>query len=500
MVDCWYRLRHPRIRVSPPEAAETVHIVKQIHDKTINFEEWEKIPFPSPLDSYFDFVYTIDQDAGTFLLSMWSPDGLRTPLALEASLAEICESSSISVESLRQAPPSQTFDSEKDQDPEFDLVSLEPINIRSSLPTAILELQQQFFLDFVFLWRSWIDDPMTWHYGSRVFNAFSKAILCLASWDFEASHDCDVPVPIKHSSVPRWQFPEEEQYWFHGFLIVLQPDLESHQMLCTAIARAKAVIDGSSRTTSKVRSILISPRHIAFVELFQHTVACSEVLPLLTDRSASQCSPGFRTLAQVLCTDCWKESWVRREKWDFPLPPEILSEVLHNLAPRDAASFAQASFEAERSYYASVPQLKDVSLQTLDLSIPCCGDPTGLEDSGVQCSRCRIWQHQKCIGLETLPSDNSFTCATCLEPDQEATHLTAGAIHRLDGRNKRRMCAITINGSVMALRVRLSKPAHLRPELRIIGDLIHRIPKGLIDFTIRFNGEFAGLAYGLDDI
>ena len=48
--------------------------------------------------------------------------------------------------------------------------------------------------------------------------------------------------------------------------------------------------------------------------------------------------------------------------------------------------------------------------------------------------------------------------------------------------------------------MRLSQPAHLRPELRLIGDLIHQVPKGLIDFAIRFNGGFSGLAYGLDDI
>ncbi|KAJ6178262.1 hypothetical protein N7519_008723 [Penicillium mononematosum] len=105
---CWYRLRHPRIRVSPPEAAETVRRVKQIYNKTINLEQWDQVPFPSPLDSYFDFVYTIDQDAGTFTLSKRSAvDGVLTPQAFEASLAEICETSSIFVESLRQTclPP-----------------------------------------------------------------------------------------------------------------------------------------------------------------------------------------------------------------------------------------------------------------------------------------------------------------------------------------------------------------------------------------------------------
>lgn len=148
----------------------------------------------------------------------------------------------------------------------------------------------------------------------------------------------------------------------------------------------------------------------------------------------------------------------------------------------------------------SVSQFRDVTMQSLDLSIPCCGDRTGLEDSGVYCSRCGTWQHQMCIGLEILPSNDSFTCAACLEKDPKTTRLTAGGINRLGRRAERRTCAIKIDGSAKSLRVRLSQSAHLRPELRLIGDLIHNIPKGLVGFTIRFNGDFAGLAYGVDDM
>lgn len=99
--------------MSPPEAAETVRRVKQIYDKPINLEQWGRVSFPSPLDPYFDFAYTIDQDAGTFTLSKRSAvDGVLAPLALEASLDEICEASSISVESLRQTPCPPIPDSE----------------------------------------------------------------------------------------------------------------------------------------------------------------------------------------------------------------------------------------------------------------------------------------------------------------------------------------------------------------------------------------------------
>ncbi|KAJ5180028.1 hypothetical protein N7492_003238 [Penicillium capsulatum] len=318
-----------------------VHIVKQIHDNTVNLEQWDRIPFPSPLGSYLNFVYTIDQDAGTFTLSKRSTvNGVLMPLALEATLAEICEISSISVETLRQRSRSPAPDIEKDSESQFDPMNLKPWNHRPDLPTAMLELQQQFFLDFVFLWRSWIDDPITWNHESPVFKAFSRAILRLASWDFEVSYDCDVELPIDHSSIPSWNFPESEQYWFHGCLILLQSDLQSPQLLRTAIAKAKAFVDGSNRTPHKVSSIIISPHHVAFVELSQDSVMCSEVLPLLADLSATQFPPSFRRLSRVLSSGCRKTTWANKEQSIFPLPSEVLSEIVRISEPRDAVSLA----------------------------------------------------------------------------------------------------------------------------------------------------------------
>lgn len=281
---------------------------------------------------------------------------------------------------------------------------------------------------------------------------------------------------------------------------MLHPDLDSPRTLHTAVGRVQSFIDRSNRVPRKFRSILVSPRHVAFVELCEEIIVCTELLPLLTDFLGKQCSPGFRLLTQVLSSDCWKENLARREKWPLPMSPEVLSAILHNTEPRDAIAFAQASFHAERWYYATLPQFKDVSIPSMDLSIPCCGDRTGLENSGVQCGRCRVWKYQQCIALDACSSDHPFICAACLEEDPKATQLTPGGISRHVSRTERRMCAVKIDGSVKALRVRLSKPRHLRPELRLVGDLIYKYPKNLVDLTIRFNGDWAGLAYGLDDI
>lgn len=270
---------------------------------------------------------------------------------------------------------------------------------------------------------------MTWYYGSRVFNAFSSAILRLASWDFEISSDTDVPLPICHSSIPGWQFPEDNRYWFHGFLIMLKPDLESPELLRTAVGEAKGFINSSNRIPRRARAIFISPNHVAFADLSKDTISCSVPLPLLIDSAATECSPGFRLLAQVLSSSSSGTIYDDREKWDFTLPPEVMSQVLHSSEPRDAVSFAQASFKVQRWYYASVPQLSDVSIPSLDISIPCCGNRTGLEDSGLKCRRCFRWQHQACLGLES-PPEGPFTCSACLEEKPESNCLTVGGIHR----------------------------------------------------------------------
>ncbi|KAL5338965.1 hypothetical protein BJX70DRAFT_388216 [Aspergillus crustosus] len=61
------------------------------------------------------------------------------------------------------------------------------------------------------------------------------------------------------------------------------------------------------------------------------------------------------------------------------MPPEIVSMILHELEPRDAAAFSQASFIAEHCYYASESQFKNIDVRNFMSSVPCCGKRTGLE-------------------------------------------------------------------------------------------------------------------------
>ncbi|KAJ5135371.1 uncharacterized protein N7515_004649 [Penicillium bovifimosum] len=132
-----------------------------------------------------------------------------------------------------------------------------------------------------------------------------------------------------------------------------------------------------------VRLIVISPRHLVFVELSREVVLASRSLVLLFNYSATQCSSGFRALAWVLTSNCWKKPRAHREKWPVDVPPEIVQMILHKLEPRDAVASSQASFAAEQCYYASESQFKDIDVRNFKSSIPCCGKRTGLETHGI---------------------------------------------------------------------------------------------------------------------
>ena len=52
------------------------------------------VPFPSPLHSNLDYVYTINQDAGAFIISLWDAlDGSLMPKAVSVDLARLYEAS-----------------------------------------------------------------------------------------------------------------------------------------------------------------------------------------------------------------------------------------------------------------------------------------------------------------------------------------------------------------------------------------------------------------------
>lgn len=46
-----------------PDGASTFHLIKQLHGTLDIIKQREIIPFPDPLHSKLDYIYTIGQDA-----------------------------------------------------------------------------------------------------------------------------------------------------------------------------------------------------------------------------------------------------------------------------------------------------------------------------------------------------------------------------------------------------------------------------------------------------
>ncbi|KAE8155277.1 hypothetical protein BDV25DRAFT_525 [Aspergillus avenaceus] len=494
----WYRSYYPHGRISPPDDESTFRMIKQLCDHPDHLEKWELVPFLSPIHSNLDYVYIIDQDAGVFLVSLWKElNGSLRPTAIRIDLTSLRESSRLFIkDSLEQHRSTSSDNIHQTNSDIRKPMTFRALDINFGIPTPLNELQERFLTDFVFVWRYYIDDPLTWTYSSPVFKVLSIAFLRLAAWDLELSSDCEVELPINFASIPSWNYPETNIYWFHGFLIILQEDIESEAMINRALEKAKPYIH-DLHGHRDARLVLISPYHVTFVELSNDAVLVSESIALLTNHSAVHCSPGFRALNRIFTSDCWKKSLSDRERWRLNVPSEILYKILHELEPRDTVAFSQASFTATQYYYTSIPQIKDTVVQSFNSSIPCCGKQRGSGDNGVRCLVCYSWRHVACIGAENWSSDAQYVCMDC-QGNMNFSAPHPGGINRVSCRKTREGCHISVGGSEKLLHLRLSKPSHLRRELRFLGNLVPIAPS-LIEYTIRFNGSFSGLAYGLEN-
>lgn len=460
--------------------------------------KWESVPFRNPIHPNLDYVYTVDQDAGLFIISLWKElNGVLRPKAIRIDLAELCASSRLFIKHSLEQPTYMIEDSTcRSKPPSSERLAFGALDINLGIPTPMNELQERFFTDFVFIWRHYIDDHLTWRYSSAVFRVLSIAFLRLAAWDFELSPDDNAELPISFASIPSWTYPKTDIYWFHGFLVVLQESVESDAMIDGTLKKVKSYTNdyGGHRD---MRLILMSPHHVTFVELSHGVALASKSIVLLNSFSAVKCSPGFRALARIMTSNCWKKSVLDREKWKQNIPTEILHKIIHELEPRDTVAFSQASFIARQCYYNSIPQVKDTVVLRFDSSIPCCGIRGDLEENGACCLQCFSWQHVKCLGAESRPFNGQFICINCLQTQTSATFVP-GDLNSASCRQSRKACQIRARGLQKSLHLRLSKPSHLRKDLRFLGNLVSVEPC-LIDYTILFNRSFSGLAYGMEN-
>lgn len=153
-------------------------------------------------------------------------------------------------------------------------------------------------------------------------------------------------------------------------------------------------------------------------------------------------------------------------------PVEILDMVLNYMSPRDIIQMSRTSFIAQERYYSTIPQLKCLLLRNFKNSVPCCGKRQNLEKNGVYCSSCFVWRHRECATSSHKALDSRDICSDCLDGNT-VLKFDYGGINHMSKRLYRRLqgCEVALEGSPKILQARTVKPAHLRPELRLLGNL-----------------------------
>ncbi|KAK2766991.1 hypothetical protein FQN54_006308 [Arachnomyces sp. PD_36] len=476
-----------------PHEPRLVRRVKSILASLDNLNEWEVVDFPSPLQSNFDYVYTIDVDAGKLIITRGeSVDGLLQPFPRQISLSCLDESRGLTMDSLDRATDEMP-DLEQEEGDAILRDGLGELDIHPGPPTALNELQFRICVDFCFVWKPFIDDQTTWRHPSMGFNTLAIGILRIAAWDLEVSADTEIDYPANGANFPRWKAPQTDVFWFHGYLVVFHRTISTRGSISAAVSKAQSFLNGFRKDSARL--IILSLRHVAFVELSSESISCSQVLPLIVNTSALQCSPGFRLLTYVLSSCCWKPSLAPREQLGAGLPPEILDMVLRSCSPKDALALSQASFIFQELYYSTIPQFPDLMLQDSKLSVTCCGKKAGIRKNLIYCPSCYACKHMGCVGLQSDPPEDPWiTCSECKE-GKLCTKLLPGGVNFASRRYPCREYEVLVAGSPKILRLRRSMPTHLRRELWTPTN----VPPRLVDFTIRFNGAFAGVPYGLDD-
>ncbi|PGH18829.1 hypothetical protein AJ79_00242 [Helicocarpus griseus UAMH5409] len=418
-------------------------ILSSLHD----LKNWEKVPFPSPLQSNFDYVYTIDADEGVLIITRPEMVGdLLQPVARQMQLSCLDESNPPLLDLLDRVGDNTSGIGGGTEDVEaattMSDLPLKGLDIHPGPPTALNELQFHVCLDFCFVWKSFLDDPTTWRYPSRGFHTFAIGLLRIAAWDLEVSPTLTLTIRSTGRIFLAGKLPKMT---FSGSM---------------AISKARSFLAGHAMNVAHL--IIMSIQHIAFAGLLVDLVLCT--LP-----SANY----------ILTSDCWKPSLAHREQMGVVgLPPEITDMVLHSCTPKDALALSQASFIFQKRYYSTIPQFPALTVQFFKYSVTCCGEKLELHNSNyTHCQRCYTRVHTDHTGppFNINPSTTEFRphpqllcylCSSCKNNDPIT--LLPGGIHSVTRRYPTRYSKVRLAGSTKFLRLRLGKPSHLRPELRLL--------------------------------
>ncbi|PVH81196.1 hypothetical protein DL98DRAFT_416980 [Cadophora sp. DSE1049] len=512
----WYQLRQDRERIRSPDdpsTYETLKLLRYNHcrDRIAKDTPWGTvpIPFPFPLWQTLNYVFTLDLDSGHLTVSFWhrkeGDDHPGVDLYMRRlDLSSIDSPSCLSLESLLQNGSDPLLESSQStkKAPLLVYTGYPHLSLSIVQPTPLNELQNRMFTDFVYQWRFFIDDRTIWpDASSPLFRRLAIALLRIAAWDFQISSKSSiVKLPLSSETFPSWESPKKDVYWFHGYLVILREDVRVAERIADAVARAKRFVGARNleKRGEGVDCILISVVDIAFIHLTTSQTWCSEVFPLVTNSSATECSAGFRILIHLLTSHNGlkgrgnRNSLSEQETSTMALPTELLGMILNALEPNNVVPFAQVSFVFEKLYYSTLPQLSDLAIQNLDTSIPCCRRRKRVDADGLCCSVCYTWQHLECVDQSEYPQDGPQKA--------NRSSLATGALGLINRRLARREgCHVMMDKHEKIFQLRTSAPAALRPELRMMDRDLTSTPPNQVDYALCFGGLWSGLAYGLDE-
>ncbi|KAJ5113014.1 hypothetical protein N7456_001548 [Penicillium angulare] len=315
-------------------------------------------------------------------------DGALYPRSQRATLASIRETSLQPIDTLLNV---QVEESTHHECPPTGLNNetdvqrlLNAFEIKPSTPARLNELQFQLFTDFVFTWRFHFDALSTLERSFALFATLAIGILRIAAWDFEVRNADTEELPILFHSLPSWKTPTGEVFWFHKYLVVC---CNTDEIGSSVSKKTKEFASRRKSHTSATHGIAITIRHIALFEISDDNILISPPVPLVTNTSSLDCSPGFRILAYIFTLNGRRgHSANEREKWGATMPPELFDMILKVQTPKSLIAMAQASFRAEEWYYSSIPQMDGFKLRNLALSIPCCAQRDVMGVDGIYCS------------------------------------------------------------------------------------------------------------------
>lgn len=146
-----------------------------------------------------------------------------------------------------------------------------------------------------------------------------------------------------------------------------------------------------------------------------------------------------------------------------------------------------------------------MAIHYLDVSIPCCGEKdNNKRKEEVCCSDCYAWRHSEYLDPNECRPEERYICSKCrLSREQVGARpkLIPGAIGRANRRIDRPDgCRVMIWNQAKVLQLRVSAPAVMRPELKLMDRDLTSTPPNQIYYVVLFGGTWSGLAFGLDNV